>query len=208
MKSRDVVQQLKEGYRMNAPDHCPDEVRRIISDCWNADPELRPSAVELFEQLDELKVAVCSAPDGQYYGSCGEYRQVGSVQGPSLNEILESSENFGYEDEASGIIDVHKTISPNDVQLSGPSTVTYEQYRILETENRELENEIRHLKKENENLRGVNETLFFHDKEHYSEIDENIDCNKAECRAIADIEREECLAPTHDTNEIIETSDL
>ena len=111
MNSREVIQQLKGGYRMDRPNHCPDEIWRMITECWMEDPQLRPSATELFEQLDELKVAVCAAPDRQYYGIGSEYGQAGSVQGPTLDEILDKSEELD---------------TPNNE--SGPSNVSYQEH--------------------------------------------------------------------------------
>lgn len=134
MTSKEVIQQLKDGNRMGQPDRCPDEMWRIISDCWNADAKSRPSAVELFEQLDELKVCVCSAPEGQYYGTGGDYGQAGTVQGPSLEEIITGETNMGYiRDETStrAIVGVNKSMTEKDKRECGPSIISYEELLSL-----------------------------------------------------------------------------
>lgn len=33
---------LKEGYRMEAPHNCPDEIYGVMVMCWQDKPELRP----------------------------------------------------------------------------------------------------------------------------------------------------------------------
>ena len=87
MVSKEVIQHLKEGLRMHPPANCPPEIFEMMSDCWRADPEYRPTAEELFFRLDELKVSVVSAPDGQYYEQHCEYSEAGTIKGPSLDEI-------------------------------------------------------------------------------------------------------------------------
>ena len=51
-----------------------------------------PSATDLFKWLDELKVAVCAAPDGQYCRKGGKYGQAGIVQEHLLDGNLQKSE--------------------------------------------------------------------------------------------------------------------
>ena len=112
MSSREIIKQLKEGYRMAAPNHCPDQIWRIISNTWISNPEQRPSATELFQQLDDVKVSVCSAPEGQYYGSGGDYEQAGTIEGPSLDEILAGNSDMGFEEDdvtTNTDIDIHNT---------------------------------------------------------------------------------------------------
>ena len=89
MVSKEVIRQLKEGYRMNPPLNCPQEIYAMMTDCWTSHAEYQPTAEELFLQLDELKVSVVTAPEGQYYGQHVEYGEAGTVEGPSLDEIHE-----------------------------------------------------------------------------------------------------------------------
>ena len=115
---------------MDPPSHCPEDIWEIISDCWRTDPEDRPSATRLYEQLDEAKVAMCSAPDGQYYGVHDDYGQAGTVKGPSLEEILQTRENLGFEDE-----EIAKCVSADtdEAEVVEDSKPVLNNGRIVET---------------------------------------------------------------------------
>lgn len=43
ISNTDVVQKVINGYRLQKPHRCPDEMYRIVERCWNAEPEQRPS---------------------------------------------------------------------------------------------------------------------------------------------------------------------
>ncbi|MFH4975362.1 hypothetical protein AB6A40_002071 [Gnathostoma spinigerum] len=43
---------LKEGYRMEAPDNCPDEIYDVMVACWQEKPENRPSFDTLVDYFD------------------------------------------------------------------------------------------------------------------------------------------------------------
>ena len=141
---------------MASPDHCPEEIWSIISECWNSDPNLRPSAVQILELLDELKVAVSSAPDGQYYGTGGgEYGTAGTVQGPSFDEILQQQHNMGFESEediTAIVVDVHHTSSQDEMQEDGLSIIPYEHYREMEDKVRAIQRLVERSDVEKESL--------------------------------------------------------
>ena len=44
-----LIQRLKNGYRMDKPEYATNEIGRIMAECWNADPNQRPT----FRQLEE-----------------------------------------------------------------------------------------------------------------------------------------------------------
>lgn len=56
---------LENGYRMKKPHYAPDELYKVMRDCWLSEPELRPTFNELVEKMgDELRsgekeVTVC-----------------------------------------------------------------------------------------------------------------------------------------------------
>ena len=54
--------------------------------------------MEMFQQLDDVKVSVSSAIDGQYYHTSCDYEQSDIVQGPSLDEILETKSGMDFEE--------------------------------------------------------------------------------------------------------------
>ena len=41
---------VEKGYRMDAPEGCPDEIYSIMQKCWNIEPRRRPS----FEDINKL----------------------------------------------------------------------------------------------------------------------------------------------------------
>ncbi|XP_050416622.1 insulin-like growth factor 1 receptor [Patella vulgata] len=53
-----VLQMLKEGEQMEHPRHCALEIYRIMTDCWQYDPESRP---EFHEIADEVEMRLDSA---------------------------------------------------------------------------------------------------------------------------------------------------
>ena len=54
MTNRDVLEQVLEGYRMPSPPGCPDELYRIMLDCWRKEPSERPTFETLEWKLEEF----------------------------------------------------------------------------------------------------------------------------------------------------------
>uniref|UniRef100_A0AAQ4QIG8 Tyrosine-protein kinase n=1 Tax=Gasterosteus aculeatus aculeatus TaxID=481459 RepID=A0AAQ4QIG8_GASAC len=50
-----LIDLLKQGYRLPAPDDCPKEVLRIMAECWSSEPGLRPSFKTLFHSVDTVR---------------------------------------------------------------------------------------------------------------------------------------------------------
>ncbi len=44
---------LEDGYRMGKPAFAPDEMYKVMGDCWLAEPGLRPTFAELAEKIGE-----------------------------------------------------------------------------------------------------------------------------------------------------------
>ncbi|XP_068686600.1 fibroblast growth factor receptor 2-like [Montipora foliosa] len=57
MKRDDLIEQLRVGYRMPKPPFCSDELYAIMWQCWQTDPESRPTFLELGKTLHRLKTA-------------------------------------------------------------------------------------------------------------------------------------------------------
>jgi len=56
MKSSIVVQKvLKEGLRPTIPKKCPESVSKLMRDCWNEDPEKRPTFQEIIHELETIQ---------------------------------------------------------------------------------------------------------------------------------------------------------
>ncbi|GIY16304.1 tyrosine kinase receptor Cad96Ca [Caerostris extrusa] len=77
MAAGDVMRKVKEGYRMEKPDHCKREVYNILFYCWDEDPLKRPTFGELVVLLDRLLVGendyieLDRFPDHAYYNITG-----------------------------------------------------------------------------------------------------------------------------------------
>lgn len=59
MHNREVIEQVERGYRMPKPTNCecPDSVYSIMKQCWDADPEKRPTFEYLYAFFDDFLVA-------------------------------------------------------------------------------------------------------------------------------------------------------
>lgn len=57
MKRDELIEQLRVGYRMPKPPFCSDELYAIMWQCWQTDPESRPTFLELGKTLHRLKTA-------------------------------------------------------------------------------------------------------------------------------------------------------
>lgn len=54
MGARLVMRKVKEGYRLEKPKYCKMQLFNVISKCWHADPNKRPTFTELKQELYEL----------------------------------------------------------------------------------------------------------------------------------------------------------
>ncbi|KAK6315649.1 hypothetical protein J4Q44_G00131730 [Coregonus suidteri] len=46
---------LKRGYRLPAPQGCPEEIHNMMTECWNGDPGLRPTFKKLAQSVDTFQ---------------------------------------------------------------------------------------------------------------------------------------------------------
>ncbi|XP_046625396.1 uncharacterized protein LOC124307595 isoform X1 [Neodiprion virginianus] len=54
MTAREVMRNVQSGYRLERPSHCRSELFRVISRCWQADPDRRPEFQVLRRDLAQL----------------------------------------------------------------------------------------------------------------------------------------------------------
>jgi hypothetical protein len=54
MGAREVMRRVRDGYRLERPSHCRIELFRVISRCWNADPNKRPEFAALRHEIGAL----------------------------------------------------------------------------------------------------------------------------------------------------------
>lgn len=59
MQNREVIEQVERGYRMPKPSNCecPDSVYAMMMQCWDADPEKRPTFEFLYGFFDDYFVS-------------------------------------------------------------------------------------------------------------------------------------------------------
>ena len=48
------MQHVEKGYRMDSPDGCPDQVYRIMRNCWDKEPDGRPTFDDISKELLSL----------------------------------------------------------------------------------------------------------------------------------------------------------
>ncbi|XP_016077463.1 PREDICTED: tyrosine-protein kinase Fer isoform X2 [Miniopterus natalensis] len=55
MTNQQAREQVERGYRMSAPQHCPEDIFKIMMKCWDYKPENRPKFSELQKELSVIK---------------------------------------------------------------------------------------------------------------------------------------------------------
>ncbi|KAM8743660.1 tyrosine-protein kinase JAK2a isoform 1-T1 [Acanthopagrus schlegelii] len=50
-----LIDLLKQGYRLPAPENCPKEIHRIMTECWSSEPRLRPTFKTLIHSVDTVR---------------------------------------------------------------------------------------------------------------------------------------------------------
>ncbi|XP_023311404.1 tyrosine kinase receptor Cad96Ca, partial [Anoplophora glabripennis] len=73
MSAADVMKKVRDGYRLDKPEHCRRELYNIMYYCWDKDPKQRPSFTECVELLEKLLMTETDYielerfPDHSYY---------------------------------------------------------------------------------------------------------------------------------------------
>ncbi|KAM7393019.1 hypothetical protein PAMA_007913 [Pampus argenteus] len=50
-----LIDLLRQGYRLPAPDHCPKEIHKIMTECWSSDPGQRPTFKTLNHSVETVR---------------------------------------------------------------------------------------------------------------------------------------------------------
>ena len=53
--NRSVINQLQSGYRMPRPENCPQNIYQVMRDCWNENPESRPTFQTIRDNLQKIQ---------------------------------------------------------------------------------------------------------------------------------------------------------
>jgi hypothetical protein len=48
------MEKVLDGYRLEKPDECPDEIYEMMKRCWSEDPEIRPTFKEILEIIETV----------------------------------------------------------------------------------------------------------------------------------------------------------
>lgn len=73
LAAAEVMRRVRDGYRLEKPEHCKREMYNIMFYCWDKDPTERPTFTELVLWLDKLLVSendyieLDRFPDHSYY---------------------------------------------------------------------------------------------------------------------------------------------
>lgn len=72
MTAREVMRSVREGHRLERPDHCRPELYRTLARCWHPDLNLRPPFTQLRQELAELidrspVIDLENFPEDHYY---------------------------------------------------------------------------------------------------------------------------------------------
>ncbi|CAH1176852.1 unnamed protein product [Phaedon cochleariae] len=77
MSAVEVMKKVRDGYRLDKPEHCRRELYNIMYYCWDKDPKERPSFCECVELLEKLLLSETDYielerfPDHSYYNMMG-----------------------------------------------------------------------------------------------------------------------------------------
>nr|XP_058968547.1 uncharacterized protein LOC131795005 isoform X1 [Pocillopora verrucosa] len=90
ISGRDIHKLIKNGYRMERPETCSQQIYQIMLSCWRANPEERPSFTDLRNELEKL---LEEQGDEQYISvNCADFDDycalVGNQSSSSENEEL------------------------------------------------------------------------------------------------------------------------
>lgn len=63
MQNREVIEQVEKGYRMPKPTNveCPDSVYACMMNCWQAEPDKRPTFEYIFAFFDDFFISTESS---------------------------------------------------------------------------------------------------------------------------------------------------
>ncbi|EDO49467.1 predicted protein, partial [Nematostella vectensis] len=54
MSGVEILERLKQGYRLEKPSCCSQELYAIMYECWNPEPKNRPSFSDIVHRLEEI----------------------------------------------------------------------------------------------------------------------------------------------------------
>ncbi|XP_068755364.1 myoblast growth factor receptor egl-15-like isoform X3 [Montipora capricornis] len=137
MKNKQLLENLKAGYRLEKPDMCTDPVYALMTDCWNQDPDERPSFQRLYKRLDDMLEEqgdyfdFGKKDDSKYYYTTQEAKTVENDELDNLDVVspqgVSTQGSNAAEAEEPAIVDVE---NPQNVSKEPDTSEVYEQENI------------------------------------------------------------------------------
>ena len=50
----EVAAHVDRGYRMESPEGCPDQIYKVMTECWNEEPSQRPTFTRIEKALEAV----------------------------------------------------------------------------------------------------------------------------------------------------------
>ncbi|RWS12832.1 Vascular endothelial growth factor receptor 3-like protein, partial [Dinothrombium tinctorium] len=110
--NEEFYKKLKNGYRMEKPDACPDVIYSMMHECWNAEPKDRPDFTQLAENLGLL----LEASVRQHYLDLNDPYQQMNIQLQQTSDYLQMSARSSQE------ADAYLNMSPSSESESRPNS--------------------------------------------------------------------------------------
>src|SRR5437879_11150910 len=94
-QSHEVAKYREKGFRDSPSSEVPEVYIKLYSDCWNEDPDKRPSCIEVHIQLKLLSeiqhyLNQCSSGESLYLSG----NKIGVTQATALAKVLESNSSL------------------------------------------------------------------------------------------------------------------
>jgi hypothetical protein len=78
MSNSETFERISIGYRLPAPEDCPEHIFHIMMACWQKDPESRPRFRELYTKLSLLQTKI-KEPEAITQNDTGEFYVVSEL---------------------------------------------------------------------------------------------------------------------------------
>ena len=62
MSNAIVIKQVESGYRLPPPENCPEDVYKLMHDCWEVEPASRPTFSDIAKRLEEIASKYTDTP--------------------------------------------------------------------------------------------------------------------------------------------------
>ena len=76
MSGSEVMKRVREGHRLEKPEHCDREIYNMMFYCWDKDPDERPSFTSLVKDLEALLTQGTDYIDLNLFPDHGYYNEV------------------------------------------------------------------------------------------------------------------------------------